>query len=299
MIILEKITKTFGTLNAVNEVSLEVKQGEIFGLVGPDSAGKTTTIRMLTGLIDPSSGTLNILGAANPEMVKDQIGYLPQRFSLYGDLTVMENIRAIGAFYNQRRAVIDETAERILSLTKLLPFKDRLANNLSGGMKQKLALAAGLMHKPKVFFLDEPTTGVDPVSRREFWQMLYQLNKEGMTVFVSTPYMDEAELCTRVAFMHNGTITTCNSPQNIRKSFPYQILELSTPERNIKKILTDESIIDINAFGTKYHLVVNDANCAIDQVKSKLIKAGIPITDLVQIQPNLEDVFVALASEVA
>jgi ABC-2 type transport system ATP-binding protein len=299
MIILQKVTKNFGSTIAVNNVTLEVKRGEIFGLVGPDSSGKTTIIRMLTGLISPTSGTLNIFNTANLEMIKNKIGYVPQKFSLYGDLTVIENIRAIGALYGQESTVIDEIANHILSFTKLLPFKNRLVNNLSGGMKQKLALAAALVHKPEIFFLDEPTTGVDPVSRREFWQMLYQLNKEGMTIFVSTPYMDEAELCTRVAFIHHGVITTCDSPRELRKSYPYQIIELATPERNIKKILIDDSIIDINAFGTKYHLVVNDAATAIVRVKSILGEMGISITSLTQIQPNLEDIFVALASEVA
>lgn len=299
MITLDNVTKKYGSNVAVNKIALTVQKGEIFGLVGPDGAGKTTTIRMLTGIVSPTSGTLSVLGAANPEAVKDQIGYVPQRFSLYGDLTVMENIRVIGALYGQSAEAIELLANHILSFTKLLPFKDRLADNLSGGMRQKLALAAGLMHKPKIYFLDEPTTGVDPVSRREFWQMLYRLNKEGTTVFVSTPYMDEAELCTRVAFMHNGQIISCDSPQALRKTYPYRVLELGSPERNIKKLLADSKIVDINAFGEKYHLVVNDIDTSMVEVRSILGKAGIPITSLAEIPPTLEDVFVALASEVA
>lgn len=298
MITLDNVTKKYGSNVAVNKISLTVQKGEIFGLVGPDGAGKTTTIRMLTGIVSPTSGTLSVLEAANPEAVKDQIGYVPQRFSLYGDLTVMENIRVIGALYGQSAEAIELLANHILGFTKLLPFKDRLADNLSGGMRQKLALAAGLMHKPKIYFLDEPTTGVDPVSRREFWQMLYRLNKEGTTVFVSTPYMDEAELCTRVAFMHNGQIVSCDSPQALRKTYPYRVLELCSPERNVKKLLADSMIVDINAFGEKYHLVVNDIDTAIDEVRSILGKAGVPITSLAEIPPTLEDVFVALASEV-
>lgn len=299
MITIDSVTKKFKQVVAVNNVSLEVKQGEIFGLVGPDGAGKTTMIRMLTGIMDATSGSINVLGAADSEQVKSRFGYVPQKFSLYGDLTVMENIRVIGSLYGESKENIAALASEILGFTNLLPFKDRLADNLSGGMKQKLALAAGLMHKPEIYFLDEPTTGVDPVSRREFWQMLYKLNKEGTTIFVSTPYMDEAEFCTRVAFMHNGVITTCDSPQALRKRYPYKIIELATPSKDIKTALASLPILDINAFGTKYHLVVEDFETAVAAVKAALDKADIPVISLKQIQPNLEDVFVLLSKEVA
>ncbi len=283
---------------AVTGVSLEVKNGEIFGLVGPDGAGKTTIIRMLAGLLAPTSGTLTVLGAANPEKIKEHLGYVPQKFSLYGDLTVMENIRLFGALYGQSAQQIDAVASRILGFTNLMPFKDRLADNLSGGMKQKLALAAGLMHQPQLFFLDEPTTGVDPVSRREFWQMLFRLNKEGTSIFVSTPYMDEAEFCTRVAFLHNGQIVSCDSPEGLRQAYPYKVLELGTSERDIKDQLKKCSILDINMFGDKYHLVVEDVTLATAQIQSVLEKMNIENITLEEIQPTLEDVFVALAREV-
>jgi len=299
MITLNNITKNYGTRIAINNVSLEVKVGEIFGLVGPDGAGKTTIIRMLTGLLSPTSGTLTVLGAENPEEVKEHLGYVPQKFSLYGDLTVMENIRLFGALYGQTEEQIDALANHILGFTNLLPFKDRLADNLSGGMKQKLALAAGLMHQPKLFFLDEPTTGVDPASRREFWQMLFKLNKEGTNIFVSTPYMDEAEFCTRIAFVHDGRIVSCDTPQGLRQAYPYKVLELGASDRNIKKQLAKCSILDINMFGDKYHLVVEDVVVATTQIQSALAEANIAITTLEEIQPTLEDVFVALASEVA
>ena len=299
MITIDRVTKKFKQVVAVNNVSLEVNQGEIFGLVGPDGAGKTTMIRMLTGIMDATSGSINVLGAADPEQVKSRFGYVPQKFSLYGDLTVMENIRVIGSLYGESKENIAALASEILGFTNLLPFKDRLADNLSGGMKQKLALAAGLMHKPEIYFLDEPTTGVDPVSRREFWQMLYKLNKEGTTIFVSTPYMDEAEFCTRVAFMHNGVITTCDSPQALRKKYPYKIIELATPSKEVKTALASLPILDINAFGTKYHLVVEDFETAVDGVRAALDKAEIPVISLKQILPNLEDVFVLLSKEVA
>lgn len=299
MIILDNLTKAFGSTLAVDGVSLEVAPGEIFGLVGPDGAGKTTVIRLLTGILAPTSGSLSVLGAANPEAIKHRLGYVPQKFSLYGDLTVMENIRVLGALYGQAPAQIDATAAAVLGFTKLLPFADRLADNLSGGMKQKLALAAGLMHRPEIYFLDEPTTGVDPVSRREFWRMLYRLNKEGTTVFVSTPYMDEAELCTRVAFMHGGRIVACGSPRELRRSYPHRVLELATPEKNVKKLLAGCRLLDINPFGDKYHLVADDAAAAAAEVTVALTAAGVPFTAPVEVPPTLEDVFVALAGEVA
>lgn len=300
MITLNNITKNYGTRIAINGISLEVKEGEIFGLVGPDGAGKTTIIRMLAGLLSPTSGSLSVLGTANPEEIKEYLGYVPQKFSLYGDLTVIENIRLFGALYGQGKEQIDDLSNRILGFTNLLPFKDRLADNLSGGMKQKLALAAGLMHQPRLFFLDEPTTGVDPVSRREFWQMLFKLNKEGTSIFVSTPYMDEAEFCTRIAFVHEGRIVSCNTPQGLRHDYPYKVLELETSgDRNIKMHLTKCPIIDINMFGNKHHLVVEDVAVATAMIQSSLTQANIKIIALEEIQPTLEDVFVALASEVA
>ncbi|MDT8903656.1 ATP-binding cassette domain-containing protein [Anaeroselena agilis] len=299
MIVFDSIVKSYGANLAVDKVSLNVAAGEIFGLVGPDGAGKTTVIRMLTGILAPTSGSLRVLEAANPEEVKDKLGYVPQRFSLYGDLTVMENIRVLGSLYGQDEGEIASRATAILSFTNLLPFKDRLADNLSGGMKQKLALAAGLMHRPLLYVLDEPTTGVDPVSRREFWRMLYKLNKEGTTVFVSTPYMDEAELCTRVAFMYNGRIVACDSPRGLRRAYPHKVLELATPGKNVKQLLADSSLLDINPFGDKYHLVAADADAAAAEVRAALNAAGVPIISLTEIPPTLEDVFVALASEVA
>jgi ABC-2 type transport system ATP-binding protein len=297
MIELQHVSKHFGGITAVSDLSLTVKQGEIFGLVGPDGAGKTTTIRMIAGIMDASEGEIRLLGSQNLEQVKVDIGYVPQKFSLYGDLTVLENIQLMGALYGVSRRKVDSLAEEMLSFTSLLPFKDRLADNLSGGMKQKLALAAGLMHRPKVFFLDEPTTGVDPVSRREFWQMLYGLNKEGMTVFVSTPYMDEAELCTRIAFMDHGKIVSCSTPQKLKANYPYKVLELVVANKGIKQVLADCPVIDINSFGEKYHLIVTDITAARLSVATVLAAANIAVGSLAEIQPTLEDVFVALAGE--
>ena len=291
------LTKRFAGQSAVNGVDLTVEGGEIFGLVGPDGAGKTTLMRLILGVLEPTSGEVEVLGQRQVETVKKSIGYIPQKFSLYRDLTVMENIRLVGRLYGSDTRDIDRRAHEILSFTNLLPFADRLAENLSGGMKQKLALAAGLMHKPGLFFLDEPTTGVDPVSRREFWQMLYQLNKEGVTVFVSTPYMDEAELCTRVAFMHEGRIISCASPDQLRNRYPYRILELSIGGRGIKKHLGGCGLSDVNAFGDKFHLVAEDPEQARENVTTALRQAGFTDFSLQEVRPTLEDVFVALAKE--
>lgn len=299
MIITDKVHKRFGPVSAVTGVSLEVHQGEIFGLVGPDGAGKTTMIRILTGILQPDDGSVRVLGSSDIEAVKADIGYVPQKFSLYSDLTVGENIRVIGALYGQSDRQISQLAEEILTFTGLLPFKHRLAEHLSGGMKQKLALAAGLMHRPKLFFLDEPTTGVDPVSRREFWRMLYRMNKEGTTVFVSTPYMDEAELCTKVAFMHNGGIAACASPEQLRSSYPHKVLELRTHtvQKSIQHYIADLTL-DSNAFGSKFHLVVDDAAEKTPVIRQRLETAGIRVASLQQVSPTLEDVFVALADGV-
>lgn len=295
MIQVTDVTKKFGNTVAVDHVSFTVHAGEIFGLVGPDGAGKTTVIRMITGIMEITAGRIEMMGSTASEAIKSQIGYVPQKFSLYRDLTVLENIELIGSLYGAKRQVIHELAEEILTFTGLWDFRNRISENLSGGMKQKLALAAGLMHKPKIFFLDEPTTGVDPVSRREFWQMLYRLNKEGMTVVAATPYMDEAELCTRIAFMDQGKIVACASPQELRLQYAHRILELQVDSKNVKPILQHCPIIDINSFGDKYHLVVDDADQAILQVQATLSGAGRKVLSLKEINPTLEDIFVSLA----
>ncbi len=297
MITLGGVSKHFGTVTAAYDITLQITTGEIFGLVGPDGAGKTSLLRIILGILEPSGGTVHILGSKGAEAVKGRLGYVPQKFSLYGDLTVMENIRIIGSLYGANRQQVEQRGREILDFTHLLPFADRLADNLSGGMRQKLALAAGLMHRPEVFFLDEPTTGVDPVSRREFWQMLYRLNKDGMTIVVTTPYMDEAELCTRVAFMNQGRIVACDTPAVLKKQYPFQILELTVSGANMKDLLKDCPIIDMNPFGDRYHLVVAEAMTAQAAVEKALLQAGVGSYTLRLVSPGLEDVFVHLADE--
>lgn len=300
IISMKGVSKSFARNIAVNNIDLQVTEGEILGLVGPDGAGKTTIMRMLTGIVDPERGEIQVLGSSNLESIKGSIGYIPQKFSLYGDLTVMENINLLGALYGQTPAKIQELADTVLSFTKLLPFKDRLANNLSGGMKQKLALATGMMHRPRILFLDEPTTGVDPVSRREFWQMLYQLNKEGTTVVVSTPYMDEAELCHRLAFMHAGRIIANDTPSQLKADYPYKILELPLHDRRIKQQLMSPAIVDINIFGNYYHLIVTDVAQAKQELQATLSRLRPGFAGKIRVlEPSLDDVFVALADEVS
>jgi len=228
MIKTKDLTRKFDNVTAVNGLTLEVERGAIFGLVGPDGAGKTTTMRLLTGILEPTSGQAWVGGndiLKDSEKIKENSAYMSQRFGLYGDLTVMENISFYADIYCVSKKERPQRIKRLLDFSNLTPFKDRLARNLSGGMKQKLGLACALIHTPKVLFLDEPTNGVDPVSRRDFWQILYQLLKEKVTIFYSTAYLDEAERCRRVGLIHKGKLLRCDTPLNIRKEKNVKTLE--------------------------------------------------------------------------
>ena len=298
MIKLNQLTKCFGSTTAIDHISLELQPGQIIGLVGPDGAGKTTLIRLMLGILTPSSGTVNILETDNLESIKKHIGYVAQKFSLYQDLTVIENLKLIGALYGQRNSIILEKAQTILNFTGLWDFKNRLSRHLSGGMKQKLSLAAGLMHTPKLLFLDEPTTGVDPVSRREFWQLLYQLNQEGMSILIATPYMDEAELCDKIAFLNHGKLICFESPDQLIASYPYEILELNTNHYINWEENTNAAIIDINSFGDKYHIVTTDSLKAKTFLEQSLHGSSPSSFIFKQIKPNLEDIFINLSDRV-
>ena len=283
------LSKHFGTAIAVNGVELALERGEIVGLTGPDGAGKTTLLRLLTGVLPADSGQV--------QLPAEGFGYMPQRFSLYGEMSVQENLLLMGRLNGVADNFAAERIERILTLTHLWAFRDRLADNLSGGMKQKLALAAGLMHRPQLFFLDEPTTGVDPVSRREFWQMLYQLNQEGMTVLVSTPYMEEAELCSRIAFLNCGEIVALGSPEELKASYPHHLLEVHAACKDLRRHLYGSFLLDLNSFGEKYHLTVAEPQAAAQAVRGQLAAAGIEILSLRAVRPTLEDVFVNLSAK--
>ncbi|MDD4802598.1 MAG: ABC transporter ATP-binding protein [Syntrophomonas sp.] len=299
MIITRGLSKSFGYVQAVENVALHVPEGAILGLVGPDGAGKTTLLRMICGLITPDEGEVILAGypVTKMEQAKENLGYMPQRFSLYGDLTVMENINFFAAMYKLDKQTLTKRAEEILTLTDLSAFKQRYADNLSGGMKQKLALTCALITRPRLLVLDEPTYGVDPKSRQEFWKILYRLNQEGMTVLVSTAYMDEAELCHKVAFMNEGQIRAFDSPTGLRKSFGYRILEVRALVRD-PYILNDlPQLIDVSFSGYKYQVVVNDVSAASLAIQEHLRAKNITLVSISEAAPSMEDVFALLAEK--
>ena len=285
------VVKRFGSREALRGVDLEVRRGEIFGLLGPDGAGKTTLLRVGLGLLEAEEGETVLLGGATRG--RDRVGYVPQRFSLYRDLSVRENLCLFGALYGTEREIVEEKGKEILIKTDLWPFRDRLADRLSGGMKQKLALAAGLMHRPELLVLDEPTTGVDPVSRREFWELLYALHEEGLTVLVCTPYMDEAELCTRLGFLHQGALLRAGTGEELLSGYPWRILEVEMGGRD-GEVLRVPGVREVNAFGERYHLVTGDP----EEVRRRLeASENGKIRGVREIPPTLEDLFVHLAEE--
>lgn len=293
------LRREFNGAAAVDDVSLSVREGEVFGLVGPDGAGKTTALRMLSGVMRPTSGEIVIAGhdvVADPESIKEIVGYMPQTFGLYGDLSVMENLEFYADLYRAPPELRPERIRKLLAFGRLEPFVNRLARNLSGGMRQKLALAAILMPEPRILLLDEPTTGVDPVSRRDFWRILYGLNKEGVTVLVSTPYMDEAERCARVALMFGGRLVAVDTPDNLRKLMVGELIELHTPdERRARMALADlPGVMGVEIFGDRVHVVVEDAEAMIGPIRDRVKEVGITVTGIEPISPGLEDVFVSL-----
>ncbi len=300
MIQATNLSKSFKKVQAVRNVALDVAKGSIFGLVGPDGAGKTTLMRMICGLIAPDRGEVLLMGSPPDKLdaQRENLGYMPQRFSLYGDLTIMENINFFGSLYSLNRKLIRERADEILEITNLIGFKDRFADQLSGGMKQKLALTCALVTRPSILVLDEPTYGVDPESRKEFWKILYRLNKEGRTILVSTPYMDEAELCTKVAFMDQGRVSAVDSPAALKTKFPYQILEL---EAEIEARIFQEipEIVDYYFYGNRYRLVAEKSLEIKQMIEHRLGERKVEFQVLQEIPPSMEDVFVSLAGKEA
>jgi ABC-2 type transport system ATP-binding protein len=294
------LTKQFEAgITAVDTLNLTINQGEMFALVGPDGAGKTTTFRMLTGILLPTSGNARILGfdlVNESDKIKTEIGYLSQRFSLYGDLTIDENIE----FFAEINQVYDykPRREELLEFTRLTPFRKRLADQLSGGMKQKLALACTLVHRPKIIFLDEPTTGVDPVSRRDFWKILSSILSENITVVMSTPYLDEAERCTRVGLMNRGRLMVLDTPQNIKDLLNGEVVEIvcSDIRRAAAIARAQPSVRDVQAFGDRINVIVPDSRRDFPSVETSLHSAGIRIDDWRVIPPSLENVFISLMS---
>lgn len=302
MIITYDVSKFFGELCAVNKVNMNVEKGEIFGLIGPDGAGKTTLMRMLCGVLAADEGEIILSGhhISHIEKLRHSIGYMPQRFSLYGDLTVMENIVFFASLYNMDYKTICKRSQELFEFTGILPFQKRLAEQLSGGMKQKLALSCALITKPELLILDEPTYGVDPESRREFWKILYELNEEGMTIMVSTPYMEEAELCHRVAFMNSGRIKLIDHPARLRNSFPYSVMELFCKGggKIVDLLKGLPSLLDVSVKGGKYRVIASDKEKAAADIKKTFSDINMEYL-LKEVRPTMEDIFVMLAEQEA
>ncbi|MCX6175123.1 MAG: ABC transporter ATP-binding protein [Ignavibacteriales bacterium] len=293
------LRKSYGEIKAVNDVSLSVRTGEMFGLVGPDGAGKTTMIRILCGLISQESGNVKILdknlGQSRKETQKN-IGYLSQRFSLYGDLSVDENIEFFAEIHNVKDYF--KRRDELLDFSRLKPFRNRTAEKLSGGMKQKLALVCSLIHEPKILFLDEPTTGVDPVSRRDFWKILSKLLKEGITIFMSTPYLDEAERCNRVALMSSGKIIALDTPKKIKEKMDKQIIEIvCSPVRVAYQTIKRNTALEVQMFGDRINVVVENYKSELASIKKLLVENKVQIADERIITPTLENVFMHLIKD--
>jgi len=295
----EGLTKRFGGLTAVNRLSLSVAKGEIFGLVGPDGAGKTTILRLLAGLMTADEGQVRIGGydvARQPGEVRDRIGYMAQRFGLYSDLTVEENLAFYSDLFGIGRHERDRLVPRLLQMTRMSPFLARQAGRLSGGMKQKLALMCTLLHKPGVLLLDEPTCGVDPVSRRDFWEILYALVQEGMTVLLTTAYLDEAERCDRVGLVHRGALIRCDTPAALKTRTEEECYKLACPDQRAAKALLENlpEVASVEPFGGNLHLFLSPGRFGVAQISRALDSAGLGPADLAPVAPSLEDVFILM-----
>jgi ABC-2 type transport system ATP-binding protein len=297
---IDDLVKTFGDFVAVDHVSLKVPTGEIFGFLGPNGAGKSTTIRMLCGLLKPTSGRGLVAGidvAVDPERVRRNIGYMSQKFSLYDDLTVEQNIDFFTGMYGVPRELRQARKDYVLEMANLTERRDSLTRTLSGGWKQRLALGCAILHDPPVVFLDEPTSGVDPIARRVFWDLIGELSRTGHTVFVTTHYMDEAEYCNRLALMYAGKVIALGTPAELKRGMKaHSLLRLDTAEAldTMRALEGQEGILDVAVFGSGLHVVVDDVEASMPRIRAALAAKGIEIRRLEPIDPSLEDVFVAL-----
>ena len=296
---IHNLSKQFKKNTAVDKLSLNVERGEIFGLLGPDGAGKTTTIRILCAIMNPTSGSARVSGfdtIKEPEEIKKRIGYMAQQFSLYGDLTVIENLLFFADVFQVSQEDRKVRIPRLLEFARLTNFQNRRAAHLSGGMQKKLALACTLIHSPQVIFLDEPTTGVDPVSRREFWDILTELHLQGVTLFVSTPYMDEAERCSRVALMFEGNIIVCDEPEQIKGLVEGELLELRPDRLRESRRIIEElpGVLEVQTYGDLLHVFVDDAARRTTTIQQALSGVGIVVQGLRQTRPRMEEAFISL-----
>ncbi len=295
----ENLTRAFKNVVAVDGLDSSVQRGEIFGLVGPDGAGKTTTIRLLAAIMEPTSGWAKVFGhdtVRQPEPIKRRIGYMAQRFNLYGDLSVWENLNFFADVFEVTGRVRRERIERLLRFARLTEFRDRRAAHLSGGMQKKLALACTLVHTPEIIFLDEPTTGVDPVSRREFWDILTELHLQGITLFVSTPYMDEAERCSRVGLMYQGRMVVCDTPERVKAMTEGELIALwpSDLHRAREVLARLGGVLEVQTFGDQLRVFAGDAKDVMARIESVLAGRGIEVLDVRRAQPRMEEAFISL-----
>lgn len=292
-----RLSRSFGPVKAVNSLNIAISRGELYGLVGPDGSGKTTTMRLLAGIMEPTEGDAMVAGCSvrsQPEQVKARIGYMSQRFGLYEDLTVLENILFYADLYEVPEGERKERLARLLSFSGLEPFQRRLAGALSGGMKQKLGLACALVHTPEVLLLDEPTNGVDPVSRRDFWRILYELLREQVTVLLSTSYLDEAERCTRIGLIHRGGIILEGDPLQVRRSFTAPMIEVWPDRVRDAGVAARQigGVQEVTVYGDRLHLTLEPGTVPAEVVDG-LARAGIGVLEHRDILPSLEDVFIA------
>jgi len=300
---IENLVKRFGDFVAVDNVSIDVARGEIFGFLGPNGAGKSTTIRILCGLLAPTSGRATVDGydvATQSELVRQNIGYMSQKFSLYDDLTVEENIEFFGGVYGVPPQTLPQRRDYVLKMANLEDRRQTPTRELPGGLKQRLALGCAILHEPPILFLDEPTSGVDPVARRNFWELIYKLSESGHTIFVTTHYMDEAEYCHRVALMYSGRLIALGSPAELKHVFgEHHLLMLETSDLlgAMRALHGRKAIVDVAVFGSGLHIKVDDEPRAVEEIRSALGAAGIKIDGLEPIPPSMEDVFVGLIEE--
>jgi len=293
------LTRAFKKVVAVDRLSLAIGRGEIFGLVGPDGAGKTTTIRLLCAIMNPTSGSAKVAGfdtVREAEEIRRRIGYMAQRFNLYGDLSVMENLNFFADIFAVSGEVRRERIAQLLAFARLTEFKDRRAAQLSGGMQKKLALACTLIHEPEILFLDEPTTGVDPVSRREFWDILADLHLRGVTLFVSTPYMDEAERCSRVGLMFEGEMIICDEPENVKDLISGELIEIRPDNLRRARDIVErmEGVLEIQTYGDLLHVFVDSMDERLGEVETELQSQGVAVSGIRQTRPRMEEAFISL-----
>lgn len=302
-VVIEELVKRFGDFLAVDQISLETRKGEIFGFLGPNGAGKSTTIRMLCGLLTPTSGRAIVAGydvTAEPEAVRQNIGYMSQKFSLYNDLKVIENLRLFAGLYNVPSGKFKERVDWALEMANLKGQENLIVGTLPGGWKQRLALGCAVLHHPPIIFLDEPTSGVDPVSRRQFWDLIHSMAGEGVTAFVTTHYMEEAEYCNRLALIFRGKMVALGTPSELKhKSMKGELLlvECDPLGPAVEALQSAPMVLDAAVFGNALHLVVGEAEAATPQVTKYLAEHGITVRRVEKIRPSLEDVFVSLTTE--